>query len=167
MISAFARIRLIVAILLVAVVQAKGQSTLQMRYRAQGPSSIRYGNDELLINGPIAVRQRAYFPAEMISVPPALGEPAIRFDSTASRLETIAATIQILDAMTQNGDSAGWGAFLTAHCPRVFGSDFPDSLYRVLGGTHPDLAWAQLVVTEIFFCVSFTGTRSRASLGAL
>ena len=79
---------------------------------------------------------------------------------------TAAATIQILDAMMQNGDSSGWGAFLADRYPRVVGPDFADSLYRFLEGTHPDLAWALFVVTGIFFYRSFTGTRRREPLGA-
>jgi len=83
-----------------------------------------------------------------------------------SLLLTSAATVQILDAMMQNGDSAGWGAFLADHYPLVVGPNFSDSLYRVLEGTHPDLAWAMFIVTGIFFHVSFTGARPRAPLGA-
>jgi hypothetical protein len=76
-----------------------------------------------------------------------------------SLLLTAAATIQILDAMMQNGDSSSWGAFLSDRYPRLIGPDFTDSLYRFLEGTHPDLAWALFVVTGIFLYLSFTGAR--------
>ena len=76
----------LITIILLSAVRTEAEPTLQIRYGNGGPSSIRYGNNELLADGQMEVRQRAHFPGEIISGRPAPGEPAIQFDATASRL---------------------------------------------------------------------------------
>jgi hypothetical protein len=82
-----------------------------------------------------------------------------------SILMTGIATTQILDDMMQSGDVGGWGAMLADRYPRLIGPNFADSLFRVLEGTHPDLTWALLIITGIFFYLSFTRARRGKLLG--
>jgi hypothetical protein len=87
--SFFARLGVVTLVLLFVTLRTEAQPTLQMQFGAQGPSSIRYGNNELLANGRMEVRQRALFPGQIISERPSPGEPLIGFDASANRLREI------------------------------------------------------------------------------
>ena len=74
---------------------------------------------------------------------------------------TIVATVQVLDDMLQSGDRDALGNLLSQRYPRIFGPDFANTLYQYLQGTHPDLAWAVLLITGIFLYLAFTRAARR------
>ena len=49
-------------VLLCVALKGEAQPTLQMRFGTHGPSSIRYGDNELLANGQMELRQAHFFP---------------------------------------------------------------------------------------------------------
>jgi hypothetical protein len=68
---------------------------------------------------------------------------------------TLIATVQILDDMLQGGDRDGMGDLLSSRYPGIFGPDCANTIYRYLQGTHPDLAWAVLLIVGILFYAAF------------
>jgi hypothetical protein len=76
----------LVTLVLSSALPAEAVADLQMQFGDHGPSSIRYGGNELLVDGQIEVRQRALFPGQINSERPTPGEPVVRFDPASNRL---------------------------------------------------------------------------------
>ena len=74
--------------------------------------------------------------------------------------ETVVMTLQ---CMLENGDRAGWGRLLAARFPRLCSESSADTIYRYVAATHPDIGWAVLLTTAIFFYVGAVVERRGAS----
>jgi len=69
--------------------------------------------------------------------------------------------IMTMHVMIGNGRRVDFGIYLNQTFPGWFGPDFGDKLLRFIAGTHPDIAWAVLLVAGIFMYYSLVPSPRR------
>jgi hypothetical protein len=69
--------------------------------------------------------------------------------------------IMTIHVMLDWGNRDQFGSDLARQFPRIFSPDAGHTLYSFIQGTHPDIAWAVLVIAAIFMWLSLTPTPGR------
>jgi hypothetical protein len=78
---------------------------------------------------------------------------------------TIVTSVMTLHTMLDHCDLNRYGVFLNFRYPWLFSKDSGNVIYKYLGGTQPDIAWAVLVCAAIFLYYSVVPSRQRKSVG--